>query len=84
MLLGKVPSHERRPGGDGTYRAGVPGVPAPVADTRQTPQERRELRREYLDGLLLDEAGELRRPRGMQVKVFDALVNELFTLEYHD
>jgi hypothetical protein len=49
--------------------------------TRQSAQERRELRREYLDGLLLDDDGELRRPYGMRVKVFDALVNEWFRLE---
>ena len=49
--------------------------------TQQTSQTRRELRREYLDGLLLDNAGDLRRPHRMRVKVFDALVDELFTLE---
>jgi hypothetical protein len=48
--------------------------------TRQTSRERRELRRDYLEELLT-EAGELRRPFRMRVKVFDALIDELFWLE---
>ena len=49
--------------------------------TRQTSQERRQLRREYLEELLLDEDGDLCRPHRMRLKVYEALVEELFELE---
>jgi len=49
--------------------------------TRQTSQERRQLRREYLEELLLDDGGDPRRPHRMRVKVYEALVDELFELE---
>lgn len=49
--------------------------------TRQTTQERRGLRREYLDGLLLDEDGMPRRPHRMRREVFEALMDEMCWLE---
>ena len=49
--------------------------------TRQTSQERRQLRREYLEELLLDDDGDPRRPHRMRVKVYETLVDELFELE---
>jgi hypothetical protein len=49
--------------------------------TRQTPQERRDLRRKYLEGLLLDDDGVPRRPHRMRIKVYETLVAELCELE---
>ena len=39
------------------------------------------MRRGYLEELLLDDDGDLCRPHRMRVKVYEALVDELFELE---